>query len=193
MVACLLFGARPNRWKERFLARGLHPFSEGGNLEGVGSFLARLPTNHQIKESKSFASQKAFKSKTTFVPFWTLYWICTCSKLGTIGWSAVFLCMALFEILIGFSMPIILFASSLATALKAGDVALRWFVRRRQARAGVSLKPVERFLDGTKVRGHRLTLTRPTQGATGISFLTRGRESKIQGKLTHLGWSTLSF
>ena len=66
MVACLLFGARPNRWKEWFLARGLHPFSEGGNLEGVGSFLARLPTNHQIKKSKSFASQKAFKSKTTF-------------------------------------------------------------------------------------------------------------------------------
>ena len=103
---------------------------------------------------------------------------CTCSKLGTIGWSAVFLCMALFENLIGFSMPIILFASSLATALKAGDVALRWFVRRRQARAGVSLKPVERFLDGTKVRGHRLTLTRPTQGATGISFLTRGEKAK---------------
>ena len=105
---------------------------------------------------------------------------CTCSKLGTIGWSAVFLCMALFENLIGFSMPIILFASSLATALKAGDVALRWFVRRRQARAGVSLKPVERFLDGTKVRGHRLTLTRPTQGATGISFLTRGEKAKYR-------------
>ena len=88
--------------------------------------------------------------------------------------------MALFENLIGFSMPIILFASSLATALKAGDVALRWFVRRRQARAGVSLKPVERFLDGTKVRGHRLTLTRPTQGATGISFLTRGEKVKYR-------------
>ena len=64
MVACLLFGARPKRWKERFLARGLHPFSEGGNLEGVGSFLARLPTNRKIKESKSFASQKALKSKS---------------------------------------------------------------------------------------------------------------------------------
>ena len=75
MVACLLFGARPKRWKERFLARGLHPFSEGGNLEGVASFLARLPTSRKIKESKSFASQKAFKSKTTFVPFWTLYWM----------------------------------------------------------------------------------------------------------------------
>ena len=65
MVACLLFGARPNRWKEWFLARGLHPFSEGGNLEGVASFLARLPTSRKIKESKSFASQKTFKSKTT--------------------------------------------------------------------------------------------------------------------------------